>query len=137
MRVVDSGVVVAGFASWHRAHPASLGELAGRPQIAAHSLAEAFSVLTRLPAPHRAPAGLVSRFLDAAFLQDPLTLESRRYRRLVTHRLAAAGISGGAIYDALIAKAVRAVDGTMVTLDRRALATYGRIGCDAVLLESG
>lgn len=80
---------------------------------------------------------LVSRFLDAAFLPDPLTLESRRYRRLVTHRLAAAGISGGAIYDALIAEAVRAVDGTMVTLDRRALATYGRIGCDAVLLESG
>jgi hypothetical protein len=137
VRVVDSGVVVAGFASWHQAHPAAIGELAGKPQIAAHSFVEAFSVLTRLPAPHRAPAELVSRFLDAAFLEDPLTLESRRYRRLVTHRLPAAGISGGATYDALIAETVRAVDGTMVTLDRRARATYDRIGCDAVLLESG
>lgn len=136
MRVVDSGVVVAGFASWHQAHPAALGELAGRPRIAAHSLVEAFSVLTRLPAPHRAPAELVSRFLDAAFPENPLTLDDRRYRRLVTHRLPAAGISGGATYDVLIAETVRVVDGTLVTLDRRALTIYDRIGCDTVLLES-
>jgi hypothetical protein len=136
VRVVDSGVVVAGFASWHQAHPAAFDELAGRPQIAAHSFVEAFSVLTRLPAPHRAPAELVSRFLDAAFPEDPLTLEGRWYRRMVTHRLPAAGIFGGATYDALIAETVRVVEGTLITLDRRALTTYDRIGCDAVLLAS-
>lgn len=136
MRVVDSGVAVAAFASWHESHAAALNELAGRPQIAAHSLLETFSVLTRLPAPHRAPAELVGRFLDAAFPGDPLTLDGGLYRQLVTHRLVAIGLAGGATYDALIAETVRAVDGTLVTLDRRALATYDRIGCSAMLLGS-
>ncbi|MGI8416574.1 MAG: hypothetical protein ACR2P2_10325 [Nakamurella sp.] len=68
---------------------------------------------------------------------DPLTLDAGSYRRLVTHRLPAMGLSGGATYDALIAEMVRAADGTLVTLDRRALAPYDRIGCGAELLGAG
>ncbi|MDQ6658620.1 MAG: PIN domain-containing protein [Actinomycetota bacterium] len=135
MRAVDSGVAVAAFASWHESHQAAFAELSGRPQIASHSLIETFSVLTRLPAPHRAPAELVSRFLDAAFPEDPLTIDGRLTRLLVVDRLPAVGVSGGATYDALIAETVRAAGATLVTLDRRALATYDRIGCEAVLIE--
>lgn len=137
VRVVDSGVAVAAFASWHESHGAALAEVVGRPQIAAHSLIETFSVLTRLPAPHRAPVELVSRFLDAAFPSVPLILDGGLCRQLVVHRLPAIGLSGGATYDALIAETVCAADGTLVTLDRRALATYDRIGCDAVLFGAG
>lgn len=136
MRVVDSGVAVAAFASWHQAHPVALRELAAKPRIAAHALVEVFSVLTRLPAPHRAPAELVSTFIDRAFAEDPLTLDATGYRQLVTRRLPAVGLSGGASYDALIAETVRAAGGTLVTLDRRALRTYERIGCDALLLTA-
>lgn len=135
MRVVDSGVAVAAFASWHESHEAAVAELAARPQIAAHSMVEVLSVLTRLPAPHRASADLVASFLDGAFPEAPLTLDGRAQRTLVTHELPSVGISGGAIYDALIAATVRAAGGRLVTLDARARATYQRLGCEVDYLR--
>lgn len=129
MRVVDSGVAIAAFATWHEAHEVALSEVAARPRIAAHSMIEVMSVLTRLPAPHRAAAGLVAQFLDRAFAEEPLTLDGQAHRMLVTRTLPAAGVSGGAVYDALIAETVRRSGGTLVTLDARARQTYDRIGC--------
>lgn len=136
MRVVDSGVVIAAFASWHESHDLAHRELVARPQIAAHSLVEAFSVLTRLPAPHRVPPALAAEFLATAFGDGPLTLAGPELVGLVTRKLPAVGLSGGATYDALIAETVRSAKGVLVTLDRRALATYDRIGCEAVLLSA-
>ncbi|HMR49855.1 MAG TPA: PIN domain-containing protein [Arachnia sp.] len=134
MRVLDTGVIVAAFASWHEAHDASRAELRKQPRVAAHSLVEAYSVLTRLPAAHRVPAELAARFLDLAFPADALSLDPPQVRPLVTARLPVLGISGGAVYDAVIAETVRLAGGTLVTLDRRALSTYERIGCPAELL---
>lgn len=135
MRVLDTGVVVAAFASWHEAHGAARAEMAQRPGIAAHSLVETYSVLTRLPAPHRVPADLAARFLEVAFPGPALVLEAEQLKHLVVMRLPILGISGGAVYDAVIAETVRIAGGTLVTLDRRALATYDRIGCPAELLS--
>lgn len=42
--------------------------------------------------------------------------------------MAAAGIAGGAVYDALIAAVAVAEDLTLVTLDRRATDTYELLG---------
>lgn len=134
MRAVDSGVIVAGFATWHEAHDLAAAEIRARPRVAAHALLEAYSVLTRLPAPHRAPAGLAAEFLVAAFPDDPIVLPAEAHRRLVTRQFVELGISGGACYDALIAETTRRAGDTLVTLDRRALATYIKIGCPAELL---
>lgn len=129
MRVVDSGLAIAAFATWHESHEPALAEVAARPQIAAHSMLEVLSVITRLPAPHRAPAMLVSQFLAQAFPEAPLILDASAQRSLVVDRLPAHAIIGGAVYDALIAETARRAGGTVVTLDVRARATYQRIGC--------
>lgn len=129
MRVIDSGVAIAAFATWHEAHEVARSEVAARPHLAAHSMVEVMSVLTRLPAPHRVAPMLVARFLDGAFADDPLTLDGRAHRWLLTRALPEAGIAGGAVYDALIAETVRLAGGTLVTLDARARQTYDRIGC--------
>lgn len=132
MRVVDSGVAIAGFASWHESHDEALAEVAARPQIAAHSMLEVLSVLTRLPAPHRAPVDLVGQFLASAFPEEPLVLDAAAHRSLVLDRLPSEGITGGAVYDALIAETARHAGATLVTLDARARSTYRRIGCDVI-----
>lgn len=134
MRAVDSGVVIAAFASWHESHLAARAEVARRPRIAAHAMAETISVLTRLPAPHRAPVALVAEYLGLVFSDEPLTLDGRETADFLTKRIPTLGLSGGAVYDALIAETVRRANGELVTLDRRALTTYERVGCRTVLL---
>jgi predicted nucleic acid-binding protein len=105
---VDTSVVVAGFASWHEV------------------LVESYSVLTRLPPPHRAPADLVAAFLSARFPQPPLVLPGRAQRELV-RTAAASGLLGGAIYDALIAATARHAGATLLTRDQRARSIYERL----------
>jgi len=45
-----------------------------------------------------------------------------------------AGVSGGAAYDALVAATAAEHDRTLLTLDRRAAATYVRMGARAEFL---
>jgi predicted nucleic acid-binding protein len=123
---VDTSVVVAGFASWHEAHQPAAAALARRPRIPAHVLVEAYSVLTRLPPPHRAPAHLVVAFLAQRFLEAPLLLPGRAHVAVV-EASAANGLAGGAVYDALIAATVRHAGATLLTRDRRARAVYDRM----------
>lgn len=134
MRVVDTGVLVAAASCWHEAHLVAHRELVARPAVTANTLVEAFSVLTRLPGPHRIDRHLAARFLDEACTQEPLTLTARDVRHLITRRLPALGITGGAIYDAFIAETTRLAGAVLVTLDRRAAGTYARIGCEFDLL---
>jgi predicted nucleic acid-binding protein len=124
---VDTSVVVAGFASWHEGHESAAAALARKPRLPAHVLIEAYSVLTRLPAPHRAPADLVAAFLSERFPAALLALSAAAYRDLVGSA-AAAGLLGGAVYDALIAETARRADAVLLTRDRRALSTYQKIG---------
>ena len=126
MTAVDTSVVVAAFASWHEAHAAAATALARRPRIPAHVLVEAFSVLTRLPPPHRAPAPLVAAFLGERFPDAPLTLPVRRYRDLLKS-VTDAGVTGGAIYDALIGMTAREAGATLLTRDTRASLIYDRL----------
>lgn len=131
---VDTSVVVAAFAAWHERHAEAVAALGARPRVAAHTLLESYSVLTRLPAPLRMPAATVRHFLGREF-SDPvrLTLAPDQQRALVD-RFAGLGIEGGAVYDALIAVTAGAADATLLTLDRRALAVYGRTGAEARLI---
>jgi predicted nucleic acid-binding protein len=124
---VDTSVVVAGFASWHEGHPAAAAALARRPRVPAHVLVESFSVLTRLPPPHRAPADLVATFLAQRFREAPLVLPARAHAALVA-TAAREGLLGGAIYDALIAATARHSGATLLTRDQRARSVYELVG---------
>lgn len=124
---VDTSIVVAAFASWHEGHASAAAVLAQRPRLPAHALVESYSVLTRLPAPHRAPAAVVEAFLLERFTGAPLTLPGDAYGPLLSI-VTVSGLPGGAVYDALIAATARHADALLITRDRRAATTYEKIG---------
>jgi hypothetical protein len=59
MKAVDTSVVVAAFASWHEHHVLARKAMASRPRLVAQAAVESYSVLTRLPPPHRAQSSIV------------------------------------------------------------------------------
>lgn len=127
MIAVDTSVVVAAFASWHEGNRSASEILRRRLRVPAHVLAETYSVLTRLPPPHRADAPIVAEFLAKSFPQEPLTLPAAAWLPLLDE-LGEAGISGGAVYDALIGATARHAGATVLTRDRRATLVYERLG---------
>lgn len=134
MIAVDTSVVVAGFASWHEGHRSAAAALARKPRVPAHVLVEAYSVLTRLPPPHRAPSDLVATFLVERFPEAPLVLPARAHVELV-QASARVGLAGGAVYDALIAATVRHAGATLLTRDLQARSVYERMKVRYELLD--
>jgi predicted nucleic acid-binding protein len=100
----------------------------GRSTISmtAHSLAETYSVLTRLPGDARLDPDDAARVLSSGFAPT-LVVKARVLRDLPTI-LAAHQIAGGAVYDALVALSVVGTNVTLATRDQRAAATYGALG---------
>lgn len=125
MKAVDASVVVAACASWHESHQAARRTLDARPRLVAHCDLETYSVLTRLPGALRVEGSLVVQFLADRFDDPPLALNPEQLHELVAE-LDQRGISGGAVYDGLVARTAAAHDATLVTLDRRAEETYRR-----------
>lgn len=135
MIAADTSVVIAAFASWHEWHAAADRTLSRDTRLVAHSALEVFSVLTRLPPPHRAPAHLVRDFLAARFPEPYLSLTPADHRALIP-ALTALGITGGATYDALISITAAKAGATLVSCDLRAVRTYERCGVKVSLLET-
>lgn len=127
MIAIDTSLVVALFASWHEAHDAAHRAVRGDVHLPAHVLLESYSVLTRLPPPHRAPPGVVAQFLRSRFQRDLLALPADGYASLL-ELLRDGGITGGAAYDALVAAVVKYAGGTLLTRDRRAARSYEVVG---------
>ncbi len=127
MRAVDSSVVIAAFASWHEHHAIARKAMAARPRLIAHAAVESYSVLTRLPPPHRASPGIVHAFITGRFSEPFLTLSETGYQELLA-TVAAGQIVGGPAYDALIAFTAAEHNATLMSLDQRAAATYETIG---------
>jgi predicted nucleic acid-binding protein len=131
---LDTSVVVAAFASWHEAHAGAVALLARAPRLPAHVVVETYSVLTRLPPPHRAAPAIVERFLLESFPAAPLALPGTAQRSLVS-LAAQTGMPGGAIYDLLVAATAKRARAKLLTRDRRALAAYEAVGVDFELLS--
>jgi len=131
--LVDTSIVVAAFASWHENHAAADRVVDGKARLVAHCAIEAYSVLTRLPPPHRVAGHLVREFLSARFSDPYVGIDAAMYRGLIPH-FVEIGISGGAAYDALIATTARAANDLLVSCDRRAAQTYERIGVEFRLI---
>lgn len=134
MIAVDTSVVVAGFASWHEGHPAARTALSAAPRLPAHVALEVYSVLTRLPPPHRATAAIVVSFLQARFRDPPLALPATDHLALL-REASEKGITGGALYDALVAATAKHAGATLLTRDRRAVRTYETLGAAFRLVE--
>ena len=129
----DTSVVVAGLASWHPDHEAARAFLGSRPMAIGHVLVEAYSVLTRLPAPRRISAELAWAALAHAFPRRPVALAPTRLRELLGS-LSVARIGGGAVYDAVVAATARQHGLQLVSLDRRAMSTYATVGVEVQFL---
>jgi predicted nucleic acid-binding protein len=133
MNAADTSIAVAMFASWHEHHEAARRLLAEELHLIEHSMLETYSVLTRLPAPHRAAPDLVRTFLASWTPRRLLRLTPAAYERFVL-ALPDHGVTGGAAYDALIAATAAAHGATLCTCDRRARTVYDRYGVDVRLL---
>ncbi len=127
--LVDTSVAVALCSLDHVGRPASVAAVAGRRiGLAGHAAFETFSVLTRLPGPARRGPRAVGRLLTTNF---PYTrhLSAGAADRLIA-TLAAEGVGGGSVYDALVAAAALEHGTPLVTRDTRALSTYRAIGVE-------
>jgi predicted nucleic acid-binding protein len=127
-------VVVAAFASWHEHHDLARTTLDEGARLIEHCALETYSVLTRLPPPHRSPGELVRDFLRLRFSEAYLRLDARAYRQFVLG-LPEQGITGGAAYDAIVAATAVAHSAQLMSCDRRAAPTYERFGARVVLLD--
>lgn len=120
----DTSVLIAAFLADHEHHAASLKALAGTPAkeggCAAHTLAEVYATLTRLPGPLRvAPEHALLFLNDLSERLHLITLTAAQYQDAVA-AAAKNGVAGGAIYDALILQcAIKSNAATILTWNLR------------------
>lgn len=114
MRVlIDSNCIVAAALPIHEHHAATLNDLSRRLDagevfvVAAHSLVEAYAVLTRLPAPYRLSAADAQTVLDRNWsrVESVALTGSETWR--VLKSAAQSGVTGGRAYDSVIAACAR------------------------------
>jgi predicted nucleic acid-binding protein len=125
--LLDTSAAIALVVEDHEDHEAMLGAVQGRRLgLAGHAWFETYSVLTCLPGKRRrTPADairiLAHDFPASVFLgEDEAAALSRELARL--------GVSGGAVYDALVAAAARQHGGSLVSGDARARPVYEALG---------
>jgi predicted nucleic acid-binding protein len=125
--LLDTSAAVALVVEDHEAHAATLEAVRGRRLgLAGHAWFEAYSVLTRLPGGRRrSPADvaalLAHDFPATGFLADEVAAA-------LGPELARLGISGGAVYDALVGAAARQHGRSLVSGDARARPVYEALG---------
>lgn len=134
MKAADTSLVIAAFASWHESHEAARHALDEGLRLIEHCALETYSVLTRLPPPHRTSGEVVREFLTARFPEPWLRMNGQAYKDFILG-LPDRGVTGGAAYDALVAATAAGCDAELVTCDRRALPVYERYGLRAKLLS--
>ncbi len=104
---VDSSVLIAALLAWHEHHESSRAELerlAGEtpePLLPSHAVIETYSVLTRLPMPHRLAPEIASRLLAESFGDWPTAGGPADIWAFVAES-AESRVVGGRVYDALI-----------------------------------
>lgn len=125
--VLDTSAAIALLVEDNTAHVAVRSACAGAVLgLSGHAAAETYSVLTRLPGPNRLTPPAAARVIRTAFPRS-ISL-SEEAARTAVDALADARISGGAVYDGLVALCARAAGVTLVTCDRRAMGTYAALG---------
>ena len=110
MRILlDTSVLVAAMVEAHPAHERALPWLRRIKQdtdlgfVSAHSLAELYAILTRLPVHPRIIPGVAWHLIKANVLGsfEVVSLSDKDYAAVIEH-LSSSGLVGGVTYDALI-----------------------------------
>jgi toxin FitB len=129
--LLDTSAAVAFVQPSHAGHATTYAVLVGLPKgLAGHAAFETFSVLTRLPPPDRLTPRAAHRLIEVNFPHTRF-LSSEGSATLVA-QLSARGVSGGAVYDALVAATAVEHGLRLVSRDARAAGTYRAMG---VVLE--
>lgn len=126
----DSSVLVAGFLPGHQFHSqaeAALPSVRAEGRLVAHTMAEAYAVLTGQPFGH--PPVSVFRYLDQFIDRPPVGLSPLAYPATLK-RLVDAEVTGAGVHDGLIAAAVREGELKLISFDRRAARVYELFGID-------
>ncbi len=124
----DSSIVIAVLSPWHAAHTAARAALDGtESRLIAHVGFETTSALSRMPQGRRVSAPVVVEALGRRFPDPWLTLKPKASRAAL-QRAVAAGLRGGALYDALIAATAERHGVAVLSADRRARKTYEAMG---------
>jgi predicted nucleic acid-binding protein len=124
---LDTSVLLAAFQSWHTAHSrcfsavTSLLEKGDGLVIPLHALLECYSVMTRLPAPHRlSPRDALALLSDSFEGSAEIPSLSGEEGWSLLAELAPAAMAGGITYDAaILASARKAQAKTLLTLNLR------------------
>src|SRR5262245_59825376 len=106
----DANCMVAAVSELHPHYSAAADEYNRRLDrgeslvVAGHTLAEAYSVLTRIPAPLRLTGAQAAAILERSFVSqgEVVSLDGTEYAALV-HDSPGRDVIGGRIYDAIIA----------------------------------
>ena len=128
----DTSVLVATFVEVHEHHERSFALFTRADRktacCAAHSLAELYATLTRLPGTARMSSDQALLVLDSVEERAEIVpLDAREYRQAIQDA-ANAGIVGGTIYDALIGRcALKARATRIYTWD---VADFQRLGAE-------
>jgi predicted nucleic acid-binding protein len=132
--LLDTSTAIALVVEDHEAHATTLEAVRGRRLgLSGHAWFETYSVLTRLPAGlRRSPASAIQliahNFPESAFLGE-------RESAQLGGDLARLGVSGGAVYDALVGAAARQHRRRLVSGDARARPVYEALGVDVEVTE--
>jgi len=128
----DTSCLVAAISSWHEHHERPRAELDRRSNrgdtlvLAAHSLVETYSVLTRLPAPHRLRASDALAAIEANWSSAPVVQLTGTETWAALTEAVRLGTVGGRTYDTLIARtALKARAETILTWNVRDFAPFG------------
>ena len=127
LAAADTSVAVAYVMSNHAAHGVVRTAVRLRTRVLpSPSLAETYSVLTRLPRDARLTPADAATLIEQNF--GRAVLLPARMARSIHRELSDRGIAGGAVYDGLVAMAAQASGLSLLTRDARALNTYVRLG---------
>lgn len=132
--LLDTSAAVALVVADHAAHESTAAAVRGRRLgLSGHACFETFSVLTRLPPPARLTAAAATRLLQTNFPHTRHLGPARATALLA--ELAALGVAGGSVYDALVGACAAEHGLELVSRDARAVGTYGRLGVAVRLLH--
>lgn len=107
----DTNCLVATISPWHEHHERTRSELERRAdageelQLAAHSIVEAYAVLTRLPSRHRLKPSDALSLLESNWGQTTLVHLTGREVWNALRQAPTRGAAGGRTYDLLLAMA--------------------------------
>jgi predicted nucleic acid-binding protein len=118
--LLDTSCLVAASLAWHEHHQATAGELRRRARsrdaivVAAHSLVEAYAVLTRLPTNRRIEPREAALILRESWSGVEVVGLTAAEHWAFLQGAADARILGGQAYDAMIAACARKADVAVV-----------------------